>query len=169
MHSRNKKVFWYRQIREPPRTGVYSYRTRRRFTDRVPGLLSLLVFAAPLPALPQDIPSHPKPGGEVCVATVSNMSARAALVDRLTERVSKDHWLKYWVIGHPGARKGSNHDTRGSGQGAPHLRPQGFPFDYRRRSRKIKTLPRKQMVFSQFSSKFTPRRSASPLASAPHP
>jgi hypothetical protein len=70
---------------------VYSDRTRRRFTDRVPGLLFLLVFAfAPLAAPPQDVPSHPKPGGKVCVATVSNMSARAALVDRLTERVSKD-------------------------------------------------------------------------------
>ena len=51
----------------------------------------LLVFAfAPLAALPQDIPSHPKPVGKVCVATVSNLSARGALVDRLTERVSKD-------------------------------------------------------------------------------
>jgi hypothetical protein len=59
--------------------------------DRVSGLLFLLVFAlAPLAALPQDVPSHPKPGGKVCVATVSNMSARAAVVDRLTERVSKD-------------------------------------------------------------------------------
>ena len=59
--------------------------------DRVPGLLLLLVFAiAPLAALPQDLPSHPKPGGKVCVATVSNMSPGPALVDRLTERVSKD-------------------------------------------------------------------------------
>ena len=59
--------------------------------DRVSGLLFLLVFAlAPLAALPQDVPSHPKPWGKVCVATVSNISARAAPVDRLTERVSKD-------------------------------------------------------------------------------
>jgi len=51
----------------------------------------LLVFAlAPLAALPQDLPFHPKPGSKVCVATVSNMSARAALEDRLTERLSKN-------------------------------------------------------------------------------
>jgi len=60
--------------------------------ERVPGLLFLLVFpCAPLAALlPQDVPFHPKPGGKVCVATVSNMSPRGALVDRLTDRVSKD-------------------------------------------------------------------------------
>ena len=59
--------------------------------DRAPGL-SLLLFLAvpPLVALPQDIPSPPKPGGKVCVATVSNVSARGALLDRLTERLAKD-------------------------------------------------------------------------------
>jgi hypothetical protein len=58
--------------------------------DRSPGSFFLLVFAlAPLAALPQDLPSQPKPGGKVCVAAVSNMSARAARVDRMTERLSK--------------------------------------------------------------------------------
>jgi len=38
----------------------------------------------------QDIPSHPKSGSKVCVAEVSNMSPRAAVVARLTERLSKD-------------------------------------------------------------------------------
>ncbi len=56
-----------------------------------PGSLFLLVFAlAPVAAWPQDLPSQPKSGGKVCVATVSNMSARSALVDRMTERLSKD-------------------------------------------------------------------------------
>jgi hypothetical protein len=55
-----------------------------------PGSLFLLVFAlAPFAAWPQDLPSQPKPDSKVCVATVSNRSARAALVDRLTERLSK--------------------------------------------------------------------------------
>src|SRR5258706_9769508 len=59
--------------------------------DRTRGLLFLLVFVfAPLSALPQDLPPQPKPGAKVCVAIVSNMSARSALVDRLTERLSKD-------------------------------------------------------------------------------
>jgi len=59
--------------------------------DGAPGLLLLLVFVfTALPALPQDIPSQPKPGGKVCVATVSNLSGSAALVDRLTERLAKD-------------------------------------------------------------------------------
>ena len=51
----------------------------------------LLVFAlVSTAALPQDVPSQPKPGGKVCVAIVTNMSARAALVDRLAERLAKD-------------------------------------------------------------------------------
>jgi hypothetical protein len=53
-------------------------------------LSSLLVFAMASLALSQDIPSHPKPGATVCVATVTNLSARSALVDRLTERLSAD-------------------------------------------------------------------------------
>ena len=58
--------------------------------DRVPGVLFLLMAKTPAVALPQDLPSQQKPGSKVCVATVSNMSARPALVDRLTERLSKD-------------------------------------------------------------------------------
>jgi len=58
--------------------------------DRVPGFLVLLMAITPAVALPQDLPSQPKPGRKVCVATVSNMSARPALVDRLTERLSQD-------------------------------------------------------------------------------
>jgi hypothetical protein len=58
---------------------------------RAPGLLFLLVMAiTPAAAWPQDVPIHPKQGAKVCVATVSNTSARAALADRLTERLSKD-------------------------------------------------------------------------------
>jgi hypothetical protein len=55
-------------------------------------LSSLLIFVLALApnALSQDIPSHPKPGAAVCVATVTNMGARAALVDRMTERLTKD-------------------------------------------------------------------------------
>jgi hypothetical protein len=58
--------------------------------ERVPGVLFLLMAMTPAVALPQDLPSPPKPGSKVCVAIVSNMSARVALVDRLTERLSKD-------------------------------------------------------------------------------
>jgi hypothetical protein len=52
----------------------------------------LFLLFRPLAALPQDLPSQPKPGGKVCLATVSNTSALPALVDRLnlTERVAKD-------------------------------------------------------------------------------
>jgi hypothetical protein len=58
--------------------------------ERAPGLLLLLVLTlAPIATWPQDLPSPPKAGGKVCVATVSNVSSRSALVDRLTERLSK--------------------------------------------------------------------------------
>jgi hypothetical protein len=53
-------------------------------------LLFLLAFAVASLALSQDIPSHPKPGATVCVATVTNIGARSAFVDRLTERLTKD-------------------------------------------------------------------------------
>ena len=59
--------------------------------DRTPGLLSIPVMAMMVAAAwTQDIPSHPKSGSKVCVAEVSNMSPRAAVVARLTERLSKD-------------------------------------------------------------------------------
>src|SRR5260370_21711148 len=55
------------------------------------GLLVIFILVlAPVAAQPQDLPIRPKPGVKVCVATVSNVSARSALVDRLTERLSKD-------------------------------------------------------------------------------
>jgi hypothetical protein len=57
---------------------------------RTPVVMFLLVLApAHLAAWPQDIPSQPKASGKVCVATVSNMSKSSALVDRMTERLSK--------------------------------------------------------------------------------
>jgi hypothetical protein len=59
--------------------------------DRAPCRLFLLVMAMmPTAAWPQDLPSQPKSDGKVCVAILSNLSARAALVDRLAERLSKD-------------------------------------------------------------------------------
>ena len=58
--------------------------------DRASSLLLLLALTlASLKAWPQDLPSQPKAGAKVCVATVSNASASSALVDRLTERLSK--------------------------------------------------------------------------------
>jgi hypothetical protein len=53
-------------------------------------LSSLLVLALTSIALSQDLPSHAKPGATVCVATVTNLGARSAFVDRLTERLTKD-------------------------------------------------------------------------------
>ncbi|MCU1302253.1 MAG: hypothetical protein JWQ87_2537 [Candidatus Sulfotelmatobacter sp.] len=59
--------------------------------DKTPGWFFLLIMAMTPTALwPQDLPSKPKPDGKVCVAMVSNMSPRTALVDRLTERLAKD-------------------------------------------------------------------------------
>ena len=60
--------------------------------ERALGLLFLLFFMAATPAAlwPQDLPYHPKPDSKVCVAAVSNRSARPALEDRLTGRLSKD-------------------------------------------------------------------------------
>jgi len=53
---------------------------------------SLLVglTVSSLAAWPQNQSSPLESVGEVCVATVSNVSASAALVDRMTERLSKD-------------------------------------------------------------------------------
>src|SRR5882672_7312779 len=59
--------------------------------DRSLSLVFLLAFSLASPPLwSQDLPAHPKPGATVCVATVSNTSARSALLDRLTERLAKD-------------------------------------------------------------------------------
>src|SRR5258708_33779167 len=55
------------------------------------GLLALfLLVLASVAAEAQGLPIPTKAGVKVCVATVSNVSARSALVDRLTERLSKD-------------------------------------------------------------------------------
>ena len=54
------------------------------------GLSFLLVMTmTPAAAWPQGTPSQPKPNGKICVAIVSNVSPRAALVERLTERLWK--------------------------------------------------------------------------------
>lgn len=53
-------------------------------------LSSLLIFAVALPAFAQDLPSHPKDSATVCVATVTNLSPRSAMLDRLTQRLAKD-------------------------------------------------------------------------------
>lgn len=58
---------------------------------RAPGKLFLLVVAmTPAAAWAQNLPSQPKPDGKVCVAIVSNVSTRPALLDRLADRLSKD-------------------------------------------------------------------------------
>jgi hypothetical protein len=58
--------------------------------NRILSLLFVAFGLASLEASPQDLPYHPKPAAKVCVATISNMSARAVLEERLTERLSKD-------------------------------------------------------------------------------
>jgi hypothetical protein len=53
--------------------------------------LSLLTLAVtPIAAWSQDLPSQPKPEGTVCVASVSNLSTRPSMLDRLAERLSSD-------------------------------------------------------------------------------
>jgi hypothetical protein len=58
--------------------------------DRIRGLLLLSFALVHLALWSQDLPTKPKPGATVCVATVSNISSRSALLDRLTERLAKD-------------------------------------------------------------------------------
>jgi hypothetical protein len=49
-----------------------------------------IVFLATLaPTLAQDLPPQPKEGAKVCVAIVGNASTQPALVERLTERLTK--------------------------------------------------------------------------------
>lgn len=55
-------------------------------------LFVLSLALAPVAARPQDLPSQPKSEGKVCVASVSNLSTRPAMLDRLTERLSSDLW-----------------------------------------------------------------------------
>src|SRR5437660_12929211 len=53
--------------------------------------LFCILFSALSPAaLSQDLPSHPKPGAAICVAVISNMSARSAMLERLTQRLTKN-------------------------------------------------------------------------------
>ena len=59
---------------------------------RLPGFAALCGLAVPAlvwPMLSQDLPSQPKAGAKVCVATVENASATSAVVERLTDRLTK--------------------------------------------------------------------------------
>lgn len=58
--------------------------------DGIRGLLLLSFALVHLALWSQDLPTKPKTGAIVCVATVSNTSSRSALLDRLTERLAKD-------------------------------------------------------------------------------
>jgi hypothetical protein len=53
-------------------------------------LFVLSLAMTPLAARPQDFPPQTKPEGKVCVASVSNLSTRPAMLDRLAERLSSD-------------------------------------------------------------------------------
>ena len=48
------------------------------------------VAIMPVAALAQDLPTQAKPHGKICVALVSNVSSRSAMLDRLTERLSNN-------------------------------------------------------------------------------
>ncbi len=86
------------------------------------GLLVLFILVlAPVAAHPQDLPVQPKPGVKVCVATVSNVSTRSALVDRLTERLSKDlrdDKIKTVTMDSSTTTDGKLHPTRENGEEA---------------------------------------------------
>jgi hypothetical protein len=90
--------------------------------DRAPGLLFLLVFAlSPVAARPQGLPPQPKAGGKVYVATVSNMSARPALLGRMTERLSKslrDNKISAVTMDSSTATERKLHPTRENGEEA---------------------------------------------------
>jgi hypothetical protein len=53
-------------------------------------LFVLIVAMTAVAARPQDLPSQPNPEGKVCVASVSNLSTRPAMLDRLAERLASD-------------------------------------------------------------------------------
>src|SRR5260370_36011327 len=108
------------------------------------GLLFLFIFAlAPVAAQPQARPVQPKPGAKVCVAIVSNVSARSALVDRLTERLSKDlkdDKIKAVSMHSSTTTDGKLHPTRENGEEAKSkdcdymlltqiVDPKAHPFD----------------------------------------
>lgn len=59
---------------------------------RLPGFVFLCGLAVPAlvwPLVSQDVPSQPKAGAKVCVATAGNASAISAMVERLTDRLTK--------------------------------------------------------------------------------
>jgi hypothetical protein len=53
-------------------------------------LFVLSLAMTPVAARPQDLPPQLNPEGKVCVASVSNLSTRPAMLDRLAERLSSD-------------------------------------------------------------------------------
>ncbi len=108
------------------------------------GLLFLFIFAlATVAAQPQDLPIHPKAGAKVCVATVTNVSTRSALVDRLTERLSKDlrgDKINAFTMDSSTTTDGKLHPTRENGEEAKSkdcdymllsqiVDPKAHPFD----------------------------------------
>ena len=108
------------------------------------GLLVLFILVlAPVATQPQDLPIQPKPGVKVCVATVSNVSARSALVDRLTERLSRDlrdDKIKAVTMDSSTTTDGKLHPTRENGEEAKSkdcdymlltqiVDPRAHPFD----------------------------------------
>ncbi len=108
------------------------------------GLLFLFIFAlATVAAQPQDLPIQPKPGVKVCVATVTNVSTRSALVDRLTERLSKDlrgDKINAFTMDSSTTTDGKLHPTRENGEEAKSkdcdymllsqiVDPKAHPFD----------------------------------------
>src|SRR5258708_16192851 len=86
------------------------------------GLLVLFILVlASVGAQAQDLPIQPKAGVKVCVATVSNVSARSALVDRLTERLSKDlrgDKINAFTMDSTTTTDGKLHPTRENGEEA---------------------------------------------------
>src|SRR5216684_5970108 len=86
------------------------------------GLLVLFILVlGPVATQPQDRPVQPKPGANVCVATVSNVSARSALVDRLTDRLSRDlldDKIKAVTMDSSTTTDGKLHPTRENGEEA---------------------------------------------------
>ena len=87
---------------------------------RLSCLLLVMAFT-PLAAWPQDLPIRPKPGGKVCVALVSNMSSSSALLDRLSERLTKglrDDKLNAVTLGSSTTSDYKLHPTRENGEEA---------------------------------------------------
>jgi hypothetical protein len=90
-------------------------------TEWLFSLVLVAVFSLPLTIVAaQDIPSKPKTT-KVCVAIVSNMSASAALLDRMTERLLmdlKDEKIDAVSIDSSTTTDGKLHPTRENGDDA---------------------------------------------------